>query len=452
MNQTQRIQAIDPSAALSLAPSGPALSPSGLAPVGTPKRSDSHLQLVNPDATVVVAPRGDGPAAPRGMTKKMAILTVLGVCVALAGLAYGGYGYWFEDTDDAQVDANISTVSPRVNGTVAHVHVTDNQRVKAGDLLFELDDRDTRVAADIARAALAQAEAELAAEVPVVQMTETSNRTLVETSAADVARARAAVAFSDRSRAQASAQLAQAQASMGLASSELDRARALYEDGAISKSELDQKQASLDVQKANVAALRENVHAMARKTDEERAGLTAMSSRMKETKDNSPRTLEMRQAFLAVRRAKVQAAAAHLSQAELELSYMQVHAPVDGIVGKKSVSEGDRVQPGQGLLALTHLDGVWVTANFRETQLARIHPGQRVNVHVDTLSRSLTGTVESLPGATGSKFSLFPPENASANYVKVVQRMPVRIRFDDGQPDVASLRPGMSVEPRVRVR
>lgn len=419
----------------------------------TARRIDApRLHLVDADATIVDARPFGLSARPPRVTKKRVLIALAAVVAVLASAGYLAFGYLFEVTDDAQVDAKISTVSPRVSGTITHVHVTDNQEVKAGDLLFELDDRDARVAVSLARASLAQAEAELAAEAPAIDMAETSGRALVETTSAEVARARAAVSFADRSRAQAAAQLAQANASLAQATADLDRARTLFDEGAIAKTELDQRATAFEIQKANAAALRESMHAMARKTDEDRAVLSAAASRMRETKDNSPRALEMRRALLSVRRAKVEAAKAELERAELELSYMQVRAPVDGIVGRRSAAEGDRVQPGQGLLSLTQLGGVWVTANFRETQLARIHPGQRVSIHVDSLGRSVSGTVESLPGATGSKFSLFPPENASANYVKVVQRMPVRIRFDDGQPAVATLRPGMSVEPRIRVR
>jgi len=212
-----------------------------------------------------------------------------------------------------------------------------------------------------------------------------------------------------------------------------------------SQAEFDQQSSAADAADATVKAARKHV-------DQRRARLATAQSRLRETRLNNPRQLVAREAELQVRKANVEVARAQLKQAELNLSYARIVAPVAGIVGKKSVNIGDRVQPGQQLLALTQTGDTWVTANFRETQIEHLRIGQSATIHVDAIDRDYRGTVESFGGATGSRYSLFPPENASGNYVKVVQRIPVRIHIEPGQPDLDRLRPGMSVEPKVRVR
>jgi membrane fusion protein (multidrug efflux system) len=203
--------------------------------------------------------------------------------------------------------------------------------------------------------------------------------------------------------------------------------------------------AQADVARAAVAAARQRLEGR-------RTRLAAALSRQQEAHQNAPRQLVTREAQVEVRRANLELAQAQLKQALLDLSYARITAPADGIIGKKSVNVGDRVQPGQQLMALTQTGELWVTANFRETQIEDMKIGQRVDVHVDAISRDFRGVVESFAGATGSRYSLLPPENASGNYVKVVQRIPVRIRLEPGQPGIDRLRPGMSVEPTVKVR
>jgi len=191
----------------------------------------------------------------------------------------------------------------------------------------------------------------------------------------------------------------------------------------------------------------------ARKHVEQRvAKVQQAQARFGEARENAPRQLVAREAGVSVRQANLELARAQLRQAQLNLGYAKVTAPVAGIIGKRSVNVGDRVQPGQQLMSLTQNGELWVTANFRETQVERMKPGQAVSVHVDALDRDYDGSVESFAGATGSRFSLLPPENATGNYVKVVQRLPVRIGLKPGQPDMERLRPGMSAEPKVRVR
>jgi membrane fusion protein (multidrug efflux system) len=332
----------------------------------------------------------------------------------------GAFLYWlhsrrFENTDDAQIDADMSAVSPRVAGTVIAVHVIDNQRVDAGDLIAEIDTRDLDVALTQARAALMQAEAELAAEKPSVPITE------IGMSKEDVASVATELVAAERELERDKAQIAQAEAADHYAS-------------------------------ANVDALVQAALAAQRKVEQQRARLAAARERAAQAKLTAPEQLAAREASMKLHAAAVEVARARLEKAMLERSYTRVVAPVAGIIGKKSVNVGDYVQPGQSIAALTQTDHVWVTANFRETQLEKMRPGQRTKVHVDAIDRDFDGEVESMPGATGSKYSLLPPENATGNYVKVVQRLPVRIKLYENQADHERLRPGMSVEPKVALR
>ncbi|HET7824176.1 MAG TPA: HlyD family efflux transporter periplasmic adaptor subunit, partial [Anaeromyxobacter sp.] len=388
---------------------------------------------------------GSAPAAPTARPRDPAkarrtrIRVAIGAAIVLvAVLLYWLHARRYEDTDDAQLDGNIGAVSARVPGNVIAVRVVENQPVKAGDVLVELDATDLEVALAQAKAAVAQARAGVQAEVPSVSITETSNDAAVRAADADVQGAQTDLATAQR-------ELDQAQASERLARTQLRRARQLVAGQSLPRSELDQRAAAEEVARATVAAAGQRVEGR-------RARLDATRVRQRELRQNAPRQLSTREATVSVREANLELAEAQLRQAQLNLAYAKVTAPADGIIGRKSVNVGDRVQPGQQLLALTQTGELWVTANFRETQVEHMRVGQAVEVHVDALSRDYRGTVESFGGATGSRFSLIPPENASGNYVKVVQRLPVRIRLEPGQPEMERLRPGMSAEPRVKIR
>jgi membrane fusion protein (multidrug efflux system) len=389
---------------------------------------------------------------PRWSPLKRALVIGAAVVVALGAFIYWYRGTFYEDTDDAQIDGNISSISSRVAGTVIAVHVQDNQLVAPGQTLVELDPTDLQVARDQARAALAQAEAQLLAERTGVSVTELSNQTLVATSSSEVAAGQAGVAEAKQAVAQASAQLKQAEASDQVAQLEKQRSDALFQVNAISRAEHDRDVGAADASAARVQALREAMLAARRRVDEQAARANAASSRLSEAKTSAPDVLESKRALVALRQAAVDAARAALQQAELNLGYAVVKAPVRGIAGKRGVNVGDRVSPGQALLGITQIDQLWVTANFRETQVRHMQRGQTVSVHVDALGSDFEGKVESLAGATGSRYSLLPPENASGNYVKVVQRLPVRIALSPRQAGFERLRPGMSVEPEVRVK
>jgi len=380
-------------------------------------------------------------AAPVGKPRKRAIR--LRVVASAAALALVLSGWWlharrYEDTDDAQIDGNISAVSARVPGTVTAVHAVANQEVKAGDELVQLDATDLEVALAQAKANVAQAEAQVSAEDPNVPMTVTSNLAAMRSTDADVENARADLQAAE-------AEAGQAEASDALAQRRLERAKALVVGGSISRADYDERAAAADVSRAADLAARRRVAG-------KKAKLDAALARQREIRQNAPHQLGSREATLQVRRANLELARAQLRQAQLNLSYATIVAPADGVIGKRTVNVGDRVQLGQQLMALTQTGDLWVTANFRETQVERMHVGQRVRIWVDGLSRAFEGEVESFAGATGSRYSLFPPENAAGNYVKVVQRIPARIRIAPGQPEMNRLVPGMSVEPRVWIR
>jgi membrane fusion protein (multidrug efflux system) len=390
--------------------------------------------------------------AKKGISRGKIIGIAVAALVAASGGLYYAHSLSFEDTDDAQVDGDISAVSPKVSGQLKAVYVVENERVDAGELIAEIEPADFEVAVAQARATVAQARAQLRAEEPSIAITETSNGTLLATSNSDVGSSRADLAGSEATLKQSEAQLAEAHANETLANTELERSKKLVASGSISSAELDQRVATAEAARAATAAAEQARQAANERINQARSHLVASASREVEARKNGPRQVATREANVSIRQANVDLAEAELRQAELNLGYTKIVAPVSGVIGKKSLNVGDRVQPGQELLAITQIDRLWVTANFRETQLRHIRPGQRVSIHVDALDAEFHGSVESIGGATGSRYSLLPPENATGNYVKVVQRIPVRISLDPGQPGLEALRPGLSAEPKVRVK
>jgi len=394
----------------------------------------------------IAAPTASSPPTKR-ILAGLVVLSLAG-----GGLAYYLHARHYEDTDDAQIDGEITNISPRVAGTIVAVKVSDNQVVKAGDVIAELDPTDYEVAVAQARAVLAQAEAVFAAENPSVSMTETINQTSLSSAEADVVSTQSGLLSADREIKQLTAQLELAQANARNAESEKQRSDKLGVSGSISQAEIDRTSTTAEAATANVAAVAAQLAGAQARLAQAQARITSARSHVIELRDNAPRQLDVRRANVGARQAAIALARAQLHQAELNLGYVKISAPVAGIVGRKSMSLGDRVQPGQQLAAISRVDDLWVTANYRETQIRDMHPGQAVSLKIDALGAEMRGTVESVGGATGSRFSLFPPENASGNYVKVVQRIPVRIHLDPGQPGLDRLRPGMSVEPEVAVR
>lgn len=383
----------------------------------------------------------------RGLRIFSAVLLV----AAVGGLLYWLHARNFEDTDDAQVDGNLNPIGARINGTVVKVYVNNNQMVNAGDSLVDLDPCDYKVALDQAKAQVAQAAGQLAAQQPNVPITEVQNQTNILSAQADVANVTAAIAAAQRDRDQAAAQVVQQEAAKGRAQRDLERYTILVEKEEVSKSDYDQYTSNAKEQAANLLALQSALQAAEREIEEQKARLDQANSRLMQSQKTADPQLRSKRATVQQERAALQTAEAQLEQAQLDLGYTKIVAPVAGVVMKRAAQVGARVTNGQQLLTISQVHDLWITANFKETQLLHVRPGQRATIHVDALDRDFTGSVYTIGGGTGSIASTLPPENATGNYVKVVQRIPVRINLDPNQDGLARLRPGMSAEPNVRV-
>jgi membrane fusion protein (multidrug efflux system) len=384
-------------------------------------------------------------------------LGLLLIIAALLVLAIAGYFFWnylqsFVSTDDAEIDGHIHQLSSRIAGTVVAVYVENNRSVQHGQTLVDLDPRDYETALTQAQANLAQALAALEAQAPNVPITQTTETTSVSTARHEVANAEAALQAARQSHESALADLRQAEANADNATAEERRYRDLAEKQEVSREQYDQRATQARAQQAQVSSRRASADAAEKAVEQRQAALAEARDHYLEAQSNQPRQVAVQRATVATRKASVEAAKAQVAQAGLNLSYCKILAPVSGIVGDKTVEVGQQVAPGQELLAITGTDDLWVTANFKETQIVNMHPGQRVRMHVDALEQDFDGYVKNMPGATGAQYSLLPPENATGNYVKVVQRLPVRIRFKPGQNGFERLRPGMSVEPKVWVK
>jgi membrane fusion protein (multidrug efflux system) len=395
---------------------------------------------------------------------KVRRLLVLGGVVLVAAVV-GLFLYYRnrESTDDAQVDGHITPVASKIYGRVGEVLVDDNQAVKAGQVLVRIDPRDYQASLDQAKAALALAESD--AQSAGVDVPRTRENVASGTSSAD---AQLAATAADLIRAQVTyvqartADLAWAQANIDksranaeLAQADLARYKPLMEKGEISKQQFDAAQANADATASALRADQEKLAQAERSVEIAKAQLLAAEARVNQAKAGVAaahadiKQITMRTADAQGKVAKVQQARAVLAAAELNLSYTEIIAPVDGVATHKQVEPGQIVQQGQGLLVVVPLQNVWVTANFKETQLKKMKPGQKADVHVDTYGKTFSGHVDSIAGATGAVLSLLPPENATGNYVKVVQRIPVKIVLDPIPPEKAILRPGMNVDATV---
>jgi len=380
------------------------------------------------------------------------VLLVILVAAVIGGVRLWNYLESYEETDDAQIDGDIYAVTSRIAGTVRAVYVQDNQRVKAGDLLVELDPADYQVSLDQAKAALNEARTMVSAVRPNVAITTTSTETTVSSYQSDIAAARAQVAAAQRDYESIVAQIRQAEADQARTQADLARYSELVAKDEVSRQQYDQVVASAKSMAAMTDARRASAEAAARNIEAAQAKLQQAQIREAEAKQNRPAQIQLQSAQVQARQATTARQRTMLEQAELNLSYVKIFAPVDGIIGKKNAEPGQQVSAGQQLMADVALTNLWVTANFKETQLKKMVPNQRVTIHVDAYDRDYEGYVESVAGASGARFSLLPPENATGNYVKVVQRLPVRIRLKEGQDQEHRLRPGMSVEPKVWVK
>ena len=400
------------------------------------------------------------------MNKRLRVI----VAVVVVALLVIGAWLWAtagqQSTDDAQVDAHLTPIASRVAGAVLRVPVADNQEVDAGTVLVELDPRDYEVALERARAELADAEATAVAagaNVPITSTTVTSNvttaRGAVEQAAAAIEEATRGIEAAQARLATAQARQREAEATAAKTARDVERFKGLLEKDEIPHQQFDAAVAAADAATASSDSARSQVA-------EAEAGIRVAQSRLTQsrvgeqqahaglrTAQTAPAQVAATRARAASAEARVQHARANLKQAELNLQYATVKAPVGGIVSRKAAQVGQVIQAGQPLMTVIPLDQVWITANFKETQIDGMRPGQPVTIEVDAYGgREFTGKVESMAAATGSRFSLLPPDNATGNFVKVVQRVPVKIVLDEGQDPEHVLRPGLSVVPTVHTR
>jgi len=394
-------------------------------------------------------------AAPRrGMPRRFRVAALAAVVVlAVAGTLYWLHARQYEDTDDAQVDGDIHPISARINGTVQSVNprVAENVYVAAGTVLIDIDPADYKSAVASAQAEVDRLRANAAAsgaEVPVQSANAIGQWRVAE---AAVAQARQGVETELANLNAAKARVEQAQATLTWAESDRERYSNLLAKQEISRSEYDQKLTAARTARGALDGARADVVAAEGRVAQARAAVAQQQANLDKARTAPQQIAEVRARFGSAS-ADLAKAEAQLETARLNLSYTRVVAPVSGIVGHKSVESGQRVQPGQELLTIVEADDAWITANFKETQLRLMHPGQPAEIHVDSYGVDLPGRVESIAPATGARFSLLPPENASGNFVKVVQRLPVRVRLDHAQDPRRPLRPGMSVDVAVKVR
>jgi membrane fusion protein (multidrug efflux system) len=371
--------------------------------------------------------------------------------VLLVG-SFLAYRYFstYESTDDAEVDGHLMPLSARISGYILKVNVDDNQYVTAGTVLAEIDPRDYQVAVDQAKAQLADAQATAQASNINVPITSVNTTSQVSVSEADVENARAGIVAAQQQYDAAKAQLDQAEANDVKAQNDLERYRQLVEKQEISRQLYDSAVAAARASTATVAAARASAAAAAQQVTQAQSKLAQANANLQYAQTGPKQVATIRARALSAD-ATAQQKEAALEQALLNLQYTKIIAPVNGVV-TKNVEVGMNVQPGQQLFSIVPLDDVWVTANYKETQLKYMRSGQPAEFKVDANGRTYKGKVDSIAGSSGARTSLLPPENATGNYVKVVQRIPVKIVLDPGENSDHLLRLGMSVEPKVKVK
>ncbi|HSY59602.1 MAG TPA: HlyD family secretion protein [Terriglobales bacterium] len=425
------------------------------------QRTDVDIPLNPPPATAQAATPPDEthsaappPADVRKALHRSPAARMFAIGAVLV-LLVGGFFAWryfmsYESTDDAQVDGHLMPLSARISGYVTTVNVDDNQLVKAGTVLAEIDPRDYQVAVDQARANVADAEAQAASlgiNVPITSINTTSQTSATE---ADVENAKAGISAAQQQFDSAKAQLVQAQANDVKAQNDLVRYKQLVDKQEVSQQQYDQAVAAAHASTANVSSAGASASAAEQQVHQARARLLQAEANFRASQ-SGPQQVAASQAHARAALAGVAEKQAALEQAELNLQYTKLAAPVDGIV-MKNAEVGMNVQPGQQLFTIVPLDSVWITANFKETQLKNMRPGQRAKIHIDANGREYKGHVDSIAGSSGARTSLLPPENATGNYVKVVQRVPVKIVLEPGENNDHYLRLGMSAEPKVYVK
>jgi membrane fusion protein (multidrug efflux system) len=380
------------------------------------------------------------------------IALIIGAVVLLVvGFFVYRYVSSYEDTDDAEIDGHINSISARITGHVARLDIVDNQYVEAGTVLVEIDPTDYQVAFDRAKADYEDARAAASAAGVNVPITDVNTTSQVSATEADVVSARAGIAAAKQQFDAAQAQRVEAEANDVKVQNDLVRYKQLVDKEEISQQQYDQAVAAAKASAAAVVA----AHAMA---DAAQSQVTQAQGKLVQAEANyryaqtAPRQMQISRSRAESAEAQVLQKKAALDQAQLNLQYTKIIAPVAGVVSDRTVEVGQNVAPGQELMKIIPLNDIWITANFKETQLRYMKVGQPVTIEVDANGRKYNGKVNSIAGASGARFSLLPPENATGNYVKVVQRIPVKIVLDPGENKDQSLRPGMSVEPKVWIR
>jgi membrane fusion protein (multidrug efflux system) len=404
------------------------------------------------------SPAVEAPPPRSGSKVKIAVFLVILVAAAVG--AYAAYMHYRDrvSSDDAEVDGHIAAVAPKISGNVLEVLVLDNQPVKAGQVLVRIDPRDFQEKVDMAKAALDHAESQLRAAQVVVPLTNETTESGVAGASAQLADAtaeleRARLSFQQASSsdlAYAEANVRVKQAANDRAQADLARMKPLADKAEISQLQYDSFVAAAREAESELQASREKLASAQADATIKKAALDAAQTRVSQaragvdTSTANRKQVDIRSADAVTAEATVAQERVNLANAELQLSYTTIASPIDGVVTRKSVEVGQVVAPGQGLMAIIPLQDTWVTANFKETQLADVHPGQRAEIHVDMYGKTVEGRVDSIAGSTGARMSLLPPENATGNFVKVVQRIPVKILVN--KDDGLILRPGMNVD------
>jgi membrane fusion protein, multidrug efflux system len=389
-------------------------------------------------------------AYPLKRRRKFAMTAAIAVVVLAASVLLWRYLSSYESTDDAQADVHLYPVSARISGYVIKVNVDDNQWVEKGTVLVEIDPKDYEVAVAQAQANLANAEATAQSLNITVPITSVSTSSQLKFTASDIENTKAGVIAAERQLTAAHAQLEQAEANDVKAQDDLRRYKLLVDKREVAEQVYDQALAAAKSSTATVAAARANEAAAQQFVAQARSRQVQADANY-QSAETGPQQVSSTKARVRAAIADVEQKRALLEQAELNLQYTKIVAPVSGEVNK-TVVVGLNVQPGQQLLTVVPLDQVWVTANFKETQLKHMRVGQKATIHVDSNGKTLKGHVDSIAGATGPLFSLLPPENATGNYVKIVQRVPVKIVLDQGENRDRQLRPGMNVVPSVSLQ
>jgi membrane fusion protein (multidrug efflux system) len=401
------------------------------------------------------SPRHEDDQEPEKKSGRKYIIIAVVILLVIGAAIFYWRSTFTEDTDDAQVDGDLYQVSSRVTGQVIKVYIDDNQQVQAGQAIAEIDPKDYQVALEQAQANLASAQAAALQATVNVPITSVNVHTSVSTTSSDVQGTAATVEQARKQAQAAQARVDQAKANALKSHLDVERYTPLVQKDVISKQQFDAAVAADAANQASVLEAEATVIGEQAAVTQALQKLAQSRFTAAESLKNGPDQVKVQQAKAKSAMADVQQAQARVDQAQLNLSYTHITAPTAGIVNKKNVQVGANLSIGQDLLTIIPLTNLWVTANFKETQLARMHPGQNVTIKVDALGgRKFHGKVTQIGGATGSRLSLFPPENATGNYVKVVQRIPVRIDFTNLQQEDGdyALRPGLSVTPEVAVK